>query len=93
MYTSRHKSRKHSLSTFSSKKNFLDIDKTFLKALSIRKVWHKIDLVVLPNSTDVHQDHQVINREGIRAFKHSSILGYELVWNNLILHLQYSRLN
>lgn len=43
----------------------------------------KPDLVLLPNSNDIHQDHQVINEEGIRAFKHSKIIGYELPWNNL----------
>jgi LmbE family N-acetylglucosaminyl deacetylase len=41
------------------------------------------DLVLMPNSHDVHQDHQVIHREGIRAFKHASLIGYELPWNNL----------
>ncbi|MFH1320666.1 MAG: PIG-L family deacetylase [Bacteroidota bacterium] len=41
------------------------------------------DLVLLPNSKDVHQDHQVIHNEGIRAFKHFKILGYELPWNNI----------
>lgn len=62
--------------------------------ISLRKKMDKIDLVVLPNSTDVHQDHEVINREGIRAFKHSSILGYELVWNNLTFTSNYhSRLS
>jgi hypothetical protein len=30
----------------------------------------------------VHQDHQVIYAEGIRAFKNSTLLGYELPWNN-----------
>ena len=41
------------------------------------------DLVVMPNSNDVHQDHKVIYEEGLRAFKHSSLLGYELPWNSL----------
>lgn len=41
------------------------------------------DLVLLPNSDDVHQDHHVIHQEGIRAFKHCCLLGYELPWNNL----------
>jgi len=41
------------------------------------------DLVVLPNSDDIHQDHRVIYEEGLRAFKHCSMLGYELPWNNL----------
>ena len=41
------------------------------------------DLVVMPNSNDIHQDHKVIYEEGLRAFKHSSLLGYELPWNSL----------
>jgi LmbE family N-acetylglucosaminyl deacetylase len=41
------------------------------------------DIVVMPNSNDVHQDHKVIYEEGLRAFKHSCLLGYELPWNNL----------
>jgi N-acetylglucosamine malate deacetylase 1 len=50
------------------------------------KIRNKIkpDLVFLPSSSDVHQDHQVIHNEGIRAFKTtSSIFGYEHPWNNL----------
>ncbi len=43
----------------------------------------KPDIVVMPNSNDIHQDHRVIYEEGIRAYKHSSMLGYELPWNNL----------
>lgn len=39
-------------------------------------------LVLLPNSDDIHQDHQVIHNEGRRAFKNISMLGYELPWNN-----------
>jgi LmbE family N-acetylglucosaminyl deacetylase len=38
-------------------------------------------LVVVPSSNDTHQDHEVINREAFRAFKRSSILGYEIPWN------------
>ena len=41
------------------------------------------DLVFLPSSHDNHQDHEVIHNEGVRAYKHSCILGYELPWNNL----------
>ncbi len=40
------------------------------------------DLVLLPCSSDIHQDHETINREGTRAFKNSMILGYEMPWNN-----------
>ncbi len=41
------------------------------------------DLVFTPSPTDIHQDHQVITAEAIRAFKNTSILGYEMPWNNL----------
>ena len=41
------------------------------------------DVVLLPSSHDVHQDHAVVHAEGIRAFKHSTLLGYELPWNHL----------
>lgn len=40
------------------------------------------DLVLLPCSSDIHQDHETINKEGIRAFKNNMILGYEMPWNN-----------
>ncbi len=43
----------------------------------------KPDLVLMPNSMDIHQDHNTIYKEGLRAFKHTKILGYELPWNNL----------
>lgn len=42
------------------------------------------DLVFVPSPNDIHQDHQVITAEGLRAFKKISILGYELPWNNII---------
>ena len=43
----------------------------------------KPDLVLLPSSNDIHQDHITVYQEGLRAFKHCSLLGYELIWNNL----------
>jgi N-acetylglucosamine malate deacetylase 1 len=39
------------------------------------------NLVLLPSAHDVHQDHQVIAAEGLRAFKETSVWGYELPWN------------
>lgn len=41
------------------------------------------DVVYVPSPTDIHQDHQVISQEGLRAFKSSSLLGYEMPWNNV----------
>ncbi|MBN8685717.1 MAG: PIG-L family deacetylase [Chitinophagales bacterium] len=40
------------------------------------------DMVLLPAASDVHQDHQVIHQEGLRAFKNTTFAGYELPWNN-----------
>jgi N-acetylglucosamine malate deacetylase 1 len=41
------------------------------------------DLVFMPDLADVHQDHNTIAVEALRAFKFTSILSYELPWNNL----------
>lgn len=41
------------------------------------------DLIFMPSPNDLHQDHYTISREGLRAFKESTILGYELPWNNI----------
>ncbi|HET7636653.1 MAG TPA: PIG-L family deacetylase [Candidatus Limnocylindria bacterium] len=40
-------------------------------------------MVFLPSSSDIHQDHAVIATEGLRAFKHATVLGYELPMNNM----------
>jgi LmbE family N-acetylglucosaminyl deacetylase len=39
------------------------------------------DTIFVPSAPDIHQDHEVIFKEALRAFKFSSILGYELPWN------------
>jgi N-acetylglucosamine malate deacetylase 1 len=41
------------------------------------------DVVFQPSLHDIHQDHQTIAAEGLRAFKRTTILGYEIPWNNL----------
>jgi len=41
------------------------------------------DLVLVPSSSDIHQDHAVIAQEGARACKHATILGYELPMNTI----------
>ncbi len=48
----------------------------------------KPDLVFQPSLNDLHQDHSTVANEGIRAFKKTSVLGYEMPWNNLNLHTQ-----
>src|SRR5437870_10866432 len=48
------------------------------------QVWNewRPDTVFQPSLHDIHQDHQVIAAEGLRAFKRTTILGYEIPWNN-----------
>ena len=45
------------------------------------------DLVFTPTTTDIHQDHDVVTSEAKRAFRKSTLLGYELPWNNLEVSL------
>ena len=40
------------------------------------------DVVFQPSHHDIHQDHRTIADEGLRAFKRTTILGYEIPWNN-----------
>ncbi|MEZ4720771.1 MAG: PIG-L deacetylase family protein [Flavobacteriales bacterium] len=42
----------------------------------------KPDLVFCPSSYDIHQDHGTISMEAKRAFKNTTLLGYEFIWNN-----------
>lgn len=41
------------------------------------------DMVFLPSLNDIHQDHKTIADEGLRAFKFSTVMQYEMPWNNL----------
>jgi LmbE family N-acetylglucosaminyl deacetylase len=50
--------------------------------ISLRRE-HRFDLVLAPSRTDVHQDHATVTSEAQRAFKNTTLLGYELIWNNL----------
>lgn len=42
----------------------------------------KPDIVFVTSASDVHQDHQVLHAEALRAFREVSIWGYELPWNH-----------
>lgn len=58
----------------------------------------KPDLVFTPSKFDVHQDHFTVTQEAMRAFKFTSLLGYELPWNNFefettcFVHLEESHI-
>jgi LmbE family N-acetylglucosaminyl deacetylase len=52
------------------------------KLIELNQEYHP-DMVFLPSVNDTHQDHQTIAQEGFRAFKRTTMLGYEVPWNNL----------
>lgn len=45
-------------------------------------------LVLMPSLNDLHQDHHTIAQEGLRAFKRTTVLGYEIPWNNITFNHQ-----
>src|SRR5207247_8208936 len=49
--------------------------------ISLWEEWQP-DADFQPSLHDVHQDHQGVAAEGRRAFKRTTILGYEIPWNN-----------
>ena len=65
-------------------RNFPTFRQDILEILFDYNKNHKVDLVLTPSTSDLHQDHQTVTNEALRAFKHSTILGYELPWNNLL---------
>lgn len=44
--------------------------------------------VFLPSGADLHQDHQIVYQEGLRAFKDVTCWGYELPWNHITFSTQ-----
>jgi LmbE family N-acetylglucosaminyl deacetylase len=50
---------------------------------------YKPDVVFLPSTHDTHQDHLTIAQEGFRAFKKTTMLAYEALWNNLDFRTTY----
>ncbi len=40
-----------------------------------------LDVVFCPSIHDTHQDHNVVASEAVRAFRKTTVLGYELPWN------------
>lgn len=45
-------------------------------------------IVFMPSINDIHQDHCTVASEALRAYKKTSILGYELQWNNFMFRNQ-----
>lgn len=46
------------------------------------------DMVFMPCSHDLHQDHETVTREGLRAFRNGTVLGYEMPRNNITFSAQ-----
>jgi LmbE family N-acetylglucosaminyl deacetylase len=62
-------------------RHFPEYRQSILETLvQLNKEYHP-DLVLLPASLDTHQDHATVYQEGFRAFKHATLLGYELPQN------------
>jgi LmbE family N-acetylglucosaminyl deacetylase len=64
-------------------RRFSDHRQDLLEELVVLRQKIKPDMVFVTASTDVHQDHSVLQREAVRAFKDVTLWGYELPWNNL----------
>jgi len=64
-------------------RKFANFRQDILEDLVLLNKKIKPDLVIMPSDHDLHQDHYTIAMEGLRAFKFTSILGYEMPWNNI----------
>jgi LmbE family N-acetylglucosaminyl deacetylase len=64
-------------------RRFSDNRQDILDALIKLRKSFTPDIVFIPSHNDIHQDHSVVHSEALRAFKHSSIYGYEMIWNNM----------
>lgn len=69
-------------------RRFTEKRQEILDALIKRKLEFDPDLVLMPTRQDIHQDHHVIATEGFRAFKQTTVLGYELAWNSVAFPTQ-----
>jgi LmbE family N-acetylglucosaminyl deacetylase len=47
------------------------------------------ELVLMPSLDDVHQDHEIIAKQALRAFKTTKLLSYELPWNQMKTNLNF----
>ena len=65
-------------------RNFPANRQPILDSLIVLRQRIKPELVFLPSRQDVHQDHEVIHEEGVRAFRQSAIWCYELPWNHIV---------
>ncbi len=75
-------------------RHFPQFRQDILEQLVLLRKQIQPDVIFLPASVDIHQDHCTISKEGIRAFKHSTVLGYELPMNTITFqHACFIRLD
>jgi LmbE family N-acetylglucosaminyl deacetylase len=57
----------------------------FIYDYPVRKLAREVNpqVVLTPSGADLHQDHNVVYQESLRAFRHLTIMGYELPWNHI----------
>lgn len=64
-------------------RRFPELRQGILDQMILLQQTYDPDIVFLPSANDTHQDHHTIAQEGFRAFKRTTMLGYEVPWNNL----------
>jgi len=72
-----------------SVRKFQENRQEILEELIKLKSQYQPTTIFLPAQNDIHQDHQAIYAEGLRAFKNVTVLGYELPWNNCMFQPNY----
>lgn len=55
--------------------------------IKLERAYHP-DMVFMPSIHDIHQDHHTIAEEAMRAFKRTTLFGYEAPWNNFTFNNQ-----
>lgn len=63
-------------------RRFCDSRQSILDLLVAINRSFKPHTVFCPSPGDIHQDHRTVSEEAQRAFKHCTLLGYELPWND-----------
>ena len=70
-------------------RNLHQYRQAILEELIRSKNQYNPEIVIGPSLNDIHQDHQVVAHEMVRAFKTtSSIICYELPWNHITFNTQ-----
>lgn len=63
---------------------FSDHRQMILDSMIYTRKKYEPEVVFVPSSSDFHQDHAVVHNEAIRAFRDSTVLGYDLPWCKMV---------